>query len=387
MPESSTLADRLWVLAFGVVATAYAIVFMLIESETWVLIMLGGAGLVALAVGLSPLGARLTEASKRAGGVVDTVAFFAVIVMTGVFYEEDFVLLLIATVLIYLVACLGLSIQLGFAGLLNFAGAAFFGTGCYTAAILTQHGALAPILIVLAGGLFAAAIGALIIWPVLRTRGHYAALVTIAFVLLFKTFLEVNDALGGPQGLPVGGMSILGWEFNEWIELSDDIELSFYINYVLGALVLLIVAFGITRRIDRSWIGLNLDALRLDEVAARCFGVNIVRWKIIAFTTGNILIGMAGALFGMMIGYIAPDNFTFGDSLIFVSIVVLGGLGSIWGAALACAIVIVLPEKLQAIQEYRYLLFAALVILILLFRPGGLIPRQLREYFPALGRR
>jgi ABC-type branched-subunit amino acid transport system permease subunit len=216
---------------------------------------------------------------------------------------------------------------------------------------------------------------------VLRTRGHYSAVVTIAFVLLFKTFLEVNDTLGGPQGLKLPSMQVLGWTFNENFSVAG-VEVSFYMSYVLVALALVIAAFALTRRLERSWIGLSLDAVRLDETAAACFGVHIARWKIVAFTLGNFMAGVAGALYALMLGFIAPTNFTFGDSLIMVSIILLGGIGNPWGAALAAAIVVVLPEKLQLIQEYRFLLFAALVILVLLYRPGGLLPRQLRVYLP-----
>ena len=216
----------------------------------------------------------------------------------------------------------------------------------------------------------------------LRTRSHYSAVVTIAFALLFKIFLEVNDTLGGPQGLRVQGMNLLGWEFNNNIEIGENLEISFYVNYILIGLLLLAVTFTFVKRLERSWVGLNLDAVRLDETAAACFGLNISRWKVTAFTIGNFLAGMAGALYAMMIGFIAPTNFTFGDSLILVSIVLLGGIGNPWGLVVATTILIVLPEKLQAIQEYRFLLFAAMVILILLFRPEGLLPRPLRTYLP-----
>ncbi|MBW8055496.1 MAG: branched-chain amino acid ABC transporter permease, partial [Nitrospira sp.] len=211
---------------------------------------------------------------------------------------------------------------------------------------------------------------------------HYSAVVTIAFALLFKIFLEVNDTLGGPQGLRVQGMNLLGWEFNNNIEIGENLEISFYVNYILIGLLLLAVTFAFVKRLERSWVGLNLDAVRLDETAAACFGLNISRWKITAFTIGNFLAGMAGALYAMMIGFIAPTNFTFGDSLILVSIVLLGGIGNPWGLVVATTILIILPEKLQAIQEYRFLLFAAMVILILLFRPEGLLPRPLRTYLP-----
>lgn len=227
----------------------------------------------------------------------------------------------------------------------------------------------------------AALIGSLLILPILRTRGHYAALITIAFSILFKTFLEVNDLLGGPQGLNVKGMSMLGWNFNDNIEIGS-FEGSFYLGYVALALVLAILAFSFTRRIERSWIGLNLDAVRLDETASACFGIDIALWKIIAFTLGNFLIGVAGSLSAMMTGFIAPNNFTFSESLILVSIILLGGIGNVWGLVVGSAFVLLLPEKLQLIQEYRFLLFSGTVILILLFRPDGLIPRSLRFYFP-----
>ncbi len=370
----------IWLLC-TVTVTGYAIVMLAVESELAVLALMAAAVALVVMAGRTGLGARIGSAfaDDRA---LNGAAVIGVLALTAAFYEDHFALLMVATVLLFVVVCLGLNIQFGYAGILNFAGAAFFGAGCYTAAVLTRHTALPHPLVILAGGVVAALLGSLLIWPVLRTRGHYAALVTIAFALLFKTFLEVNDALGGPQGLKVAGMSVLGWDFNSNIEIGEDIEISFYVNYVAAALALLVLAFAFTRRLERSWIGLNLDAIRLDETAASCFGIDIARWKITAFTAGNMLAGMAGALYGMMVGFIAPTSFTFGDSLIFVSIVLLGGIGSPWGVVVAAAIVVMLPEKLQIIQEYRFLLFAALVIMILLYRPDGIVPRRLRSYFP-----
>lgn len=379
MPESWT-RRLIWLLC-TVTVTGYAIVMLAVESELAVLALMAAAVALVVTAGRTGLGARIggAFADDRA---LNGAAVIGVLALTAAFYEDHFALLMVATVLLFVVVCLGLNIQFGYAGILNFAGAAFFGAGCYTAAVLTQHTAVPHPLVILAGGVVAALLGSLLIWPVLRTRGHYAALVTIAFALLFKTFLEVNDALGGPQGLKVAGMSLLGWDFNSNIAIGEDIEISFYVNYVVAALVLLVLAFAFTRRLERSWIGLNLDAIRLDETAASCFGIDIARWKITAFTAGNMLAGMAGALYGMMVGFIAPTSFTFGDSLIFVSIVLLGGIGSPWGVVVAAAIVVMLPEKLQVIQEYRFLLFAALVIMILLYRPDGIVPRRLRSYFP-----
>ena len=296
-------------------------------------------------------------------------------------YDAHFALLLLASVLLYTVVGLGLNLQFGYAGIVNFAGAAFFGIGSYTAATLAAHTAVPHPLVLLMGGVVSAALGCLLIWPVLRTRGHYAALVTIAFGILFRNFLEVNDALGGPQGLRIPGMTVFGWNLNKHIELGDT-EISFYVSYTLLALALCVLAFVLVRRVERSWLGLSMDMIRTDEVAAATFGVDIARGKVLAFTLGNFLAGLAGAVYGMMTSYVAPNNFTFGDSLILVSIVILGGIGNPWGLLPAAAIVLILPEKFQFIQEYRFLLYAVLVIFILLFRPDGLLPRGLRRYFP-----
>jgi len=358
---------------------AYGAFFLHAESQETVLglVALGVAGIAVLArLGWS---ARVREslathpAASRAGTALALAAILAL------FCDQHFPMLMLASVLLYAVACFGLTVQFGYAGVVNFAGAAFLGIGAYTSAVLGAH--LWHPLVVLAGGAMAALVGSLLILPVLRTRGHYAALVTVAFGLLFRTFIEVNDALGGPQGLQIKGMNLFGWDLNSGLRIGET-EISFYANYVVLALALSALAYAAVRRLERSWIGLNLDAVRLDETASAVFGIDVARWKILAFTFGNFIAGLAGAVYGMMTGFVAPNSFTFGDSLILVSILILGGLGNLWGVALAASIVVVLPEKLQALQEYRLLLYALLVIGILLFRPDGLLPRRAREYLP-----
>ena len=364
-----------------VLATGYVIALLAVEKQSLIIGMLALAIIAVLAANwlgwLNPVSRSFADREDALGTLAIVSAFAA----AAYFHEDHFVLLLVVTVLLYTVTTLGLNIQFGYAGVLNFAGASFFGIGAYTSAVLNAHTAMPHLLVLLTGGVLAALIGSLLLLPVLRTRGHYAALVTIAFALLLKTFLEVNDVLGGPQGLQVKGMKILGWSFNDNIQVGK-LSISFYMNYFLVSMVLLVGAFILVRRLERSWIGLNLDALRLDETAASCFGLDIARWKITAFTLGNFLIGIAGALFGMVGGFVAPNNYTFADSLILVSILLLGGIGNPWGLVVATFIVVVVPEKLQTIQEYRFLLYSGLVIAVLLFRPEGLLPRPVRRYFP-----
>ena len=363
------------------VATVYLIALLAVERQALIIALLAAGIAAAVAAAwlrlLDPVSRSFADHEDALGGF----AIVAALAVGAYFHEDHFVLLLVVTVLLYSVATLGLNVQFGYAGVLNFAGASFFGIGAYTSAVLNAQTALPHLLVLVVGGLIAALIGSLLLLPMLRTRGHYAAVVTIAFALLFKTFLEVNDVLGGPQGMQVKGMSILGWTFNSNMTIGG-VSLSFYMNYFVISLMLLAAAFVLVRRLERSWIGLNLDALRLDETAASCFGLDIARWKITAFMIGNFLIGMAGALFGMVGGFVAPNNYTFADSLILVSILLLGGIGNPWGLIVATVIVVVVPEKLQTIQEYRFLLYALLVIGELLFRPQRLLPRPVRRYFP-----
>jgi len=366
--------------AVAATAVVTAFVWGLLRAESQgaiaaLLLLAGAAGFILLKTRWlhALVGAALANERFAQGLSIAAVALLALVLR-----DDDFALLLVTRVLIVIVACMGLNVQFGYAGVVNFAGASFFGVGGYTAAVLARSTGLPHVLILLAGGVTAALAGTVLLLPILRTRGHYAALITIAFALLFRTFLEVNDALGGPQGLKLGEMRIGPIRFNEPVGIGP-LEGSFYLKFVAVALVLLALAFVLVLRLERSWIGLALDAVRIDEVAAASFGLDVARWKIAAFTIGNFVIGVAGALSAFMIGFIAPNNYTFAESLVLVSVLLLGGIGNPWGLSLAAAIVIVVPEKLQVIQEYRFLMFATLVVLVLLFRPAGLLPRPLRR--------
>lgn len=373
--------SRLPAIACAVIGTLYLIVFLAADSQIAVGALLAAAAVGTALAGRFGLIARVSSSIGANPRTFDAAAVLGVLVAALWLHQAHFALLMMTTAILMMVAALGLTVQFGFAGVVNFAGAAFLGIGCYTAAAVTKYTTLPEILTVPLGGLMAGLVGSVLILPVLRTRGHYAALVTIAFGILFKTFLEVNDMLGGPQGIQVKPMTLLAWDFGRPLRIGG-FSASFYFSYLLLALALLAVCFALVRRLERSWLGLNLDAIRLDEIASACYGLDIARWKVLAFTLGNFLAGCAGAIYGHMLGFIAPNNFTFADSLVLVSIVVLGGIGNVWGVAIAAAFVVILPEKLQVIQEYRFALYAVLVILILLFRPEGLLPRPLRRYLP-----
>ncbi len=386
-PKRSGKAALIKALVGTLLCVVYLGLFLSLKNE-WAVAALLAAGVIALYAAarsgvLTPVGQAFSDYERGMSGAVIVGALLLGLAFGG----SHFNVLMITTVLIFAIACLGLNIQFGYAGVLNFAGASFLGVGGYTAAVLTVNTALPGLLIILLGGVIAAIMGSILIIPVVRTRGHYAAVVTIAFAILFRTFLEVNPVLGGPQGLSVGPMELFGWQFVNNIKIGALPQLSFYFNYLLLSLVILVLSFMLTRRLERSWIGLSMDATRLDETASACYGLSPSRWKIVALILGNFLIGIAGAIYAMMLNFIAPTNFMFVDSLLMVAIILLGGMGSPWGVVVASTIVVLLPEKLQMLQEYRFLLFAIAVILMLRFRPEGLLPRRPRAYVPGRGAR
>ncbi len=360
--------------------TLYLWLFLHAETQLGVaVLLLAAAALVMLSRRLG-LTQRIEQSARSRPGWARLCFTAGILALIAAFHDSHFVLLMLCGVLLYAIACMGLTLQFGFSGVANFAGAAFFGIGSYTTAVLATHSGTPHLLVVAISGLVAALIGSVLILPVLRTRGHYAALVTIAFGILFKTFIEVNDVLGGPQGLQVPGMSLFGHALNEGFTVFG-IEVSFYVSYALLSLALYAAVFALVSALERSWVGLSMDVVRTDETAAATFGLHIARWKVVAFTMGNFFAGIAGSVYGMITGFVAPNNFTFADSLLMLSIVILGGLGNLVGLIPAAIIVLVLPEKLQFIQEYRFLFYAALVIVILLFRPDGLLPRKTRLFF------
>ncbi|SEG70516.1 ABC-type branched-chain amino acid transport system, permease component [Methylobacterium sp. 190mf] len=322
-------------------------------------------------------GRAIAAACRSERGLANASAAAAALTLAWTFREEHYALLMLATVALHATACIGLNVQMAFGGIANFAAAAFFTIGAYAAAVLAGSTALPHVLVLAGGGLVTAALGLVMLLPVLRTRGHYVALVTMAFGLLLRNFLEVNDAFGGPQGMKIPGFAPFGLDFGAVASVAGH-EVSFYLPYALTAGALFALALAAARALELSWVGIAMDAVRTDPIAASTFGLSPSRWKATAFLIGNAMIGVAGALYGMMNGFVNPNGAGFGESLTLLSIVVLGGLGNLWGTVVASAVLLALPEKLQPIQEYRLLIFAAVVIVILRFRPGGILPRPLR---------
>jgi ABC-type branched-subunit amino acid transport system permease subunit len=309
-------------------------------------------------------------------GVMIVLLFLFPLISPMIIRQNTYWLLVLIQTGIYIILALGLNIQLGSTGVLNLAVAAFYGIGGYTAGLLALRLGLPSIITLPLGGIVAALFGMILYVPIYKTKGHYMALVTLAFGYMIVLALDNTEFTGGPQGLmAIPELTFFGYSF-----LTKPWGLPFYTNYYYFVLIFVLLAVIISYFFYNSWVGLILSTIRDDEIAAKCCGVNANVWKGISFVTGNVMIGFAGAIYAHMIGFISPPNFHFGESLLIVAMVLLGGLDNVLGVIIGTIILSVLPEKMRVITEYRILIYGILLIVIPMFRPGGLLPFKPRKY-------
>ena len=277
------------------------------------------------------------------------------------------------TGLIYVMLGLGLNIVVGLAGLLDLGYVAFYAVGAYSYALLNYHFGIGFWAALPIGAGLAAFFGVLLGFPVLRLRGDYLAIVTLGFGEIIRLILENwNEFSFGPSGIA----NIPRPSFFD-IQLSLQ-NATIYLYYLMILLVLFTI-FVVNRlqnsRIGRAWI-----ALREDEVACEAMGVDKRKTKLTAFALGATWAGMAGVIFAAKTTFINPASFTIWESIIILCIVVLGGMGSVVGVVIGAFILILLPEYLRVFSEYRMLVFGALLVLMMVFRPGGIVSDVRRTY-------
>src|SRR5206468_156878 len=235
-------------------------------------------------------------------------------------------------------------------------------------------------LAVLVGPWVAVTVGTLLFVPILKTRGHYLALVTIAFVFIFNILVNNLEFTGGPQGIKnIPTLSLGGYAFTTRPALAG-VELPAHANFYYAALVMAGLTTWVLRRLHDSWLGLVLNTLRDDEIAARCCGVSVTRGKLLAFSIGNFFIGLGGAFYAVVVGFVSPPDFDFGYSLVMLSVIIIGGVDSIPGVVLGACLLVPLPERFRFLHEYRLLLYGIVIVVMLLYRPRGLWPARIRRY-------
>jgi len=275
--------------------------------------------------------------------------------------------------LIYVVLGLGLNITVGLAGLLDLGFVAFFGVGAYTYALLNHHFDLGFWITLPIGGVLGCLFGIILGFPILRLRGDYLAIVTLGFGMIFKVVMENWDSLSfGPSGIAnIDKPGFFGMDLN----LANS---TIYIYYIMIAMVIFTIL--VTNRLKNSRIGRAWIAMREDEIACVAMGIDIARTKLSAYALGAFWAGMVGVLFASKTTFINPASFTFMESAIILSIVVLGGMGSILGVIIGAFFLILLPEYMRAFSEYRMLAFGAAMVLMMIFRPQGIISNLRQTY-------
>ena len=291
-----------------------------------------------------------------------------------------------ASIGVFAAAALGLNVVVGLAGLLDLGYVAFFGVGAYVgalfagAALTTVDVHLPFLVVVLLGATIAAAFGVFLGAPTLRLRGDYLAIVTLGFGEIFRIAANNWDGLTrGPNGISgVPNLAVEGYDFGASHRVLG-ITLPGFANYYFVELLLLAFAIVAFTRLNGSRIGRAWVAIREDEVAAAAMGVDTVRLKLLAFAIGAFMAGAAGTVNAHVTTQVSPDSYTFLESILLVAAVVLGGMGSVPGALLGSAALFVVPEKLRAFQDKRLLLFGAALILMMRFRPEGIVPSRRRQ--------
>ncbi|WP_248749538.1 high-affinity branched-chain amino acid ABC transporter permease LivM [Pseudomonas sp. MWU15-20650] len=291
-------------------------------------------------------------------------------------------------ILIYVLLGLGLNIVVGLAGLLDLGYVGFYAVGAYTYALLSHYLGWSFWVCLPLAGLMAATFGFLLGFPVLRLRGDYLAIVTLGFGEIIRLFLRnLTDITGGPNGIssiPKPTFFGLSFErsaaegmqtFHEYFGI-DYNPVSKVVFLYLVALLLALAALFVINRLLRMPIGRAWEALREDEIACRALGLNPTIIKLSAFTLGAAFAGFAGSFFAARQGLVTPESFTFIESAIILAIVVLGGMGSQLGVILAAIVMILLPEMMREFSEYRMLMFGAMMVLMMIWRPQGLLPMQ-----------
>lgn len=364
------------------------------------------AGRVALSlVGMTAIGRKIAGkvASNGNGVTVMTgtekspVVILALIFLAGLalpFFADKYFLGIAILALIYCLLGLGLNIVVGLAGLLDLGFVAFYAVGAYLLALGAQYLGLGFWSALIIAPFLAGLCGMILAFPVLKMHGDYLAIVTLGFGEIIR--LVLNNWLeftGGPNGASVPPPTLFGLEFtrtakqggvplHDYFGIPYSADYKFWFIYLVLFLVVCLVVYAV-ERLRMMPLGRMWEALREDEIACRSLGVNHVFTKLTAFMLGASTGGLAGVFFAVHQGFVNPTSFTFFESALILAIVVLGGLGSTVGVIAAALVLTILPELLRDFAEYRVLVFGVLMVVMMIWKPRGLVRIQRPAFFPS----
>lgn len=385
-------AAEILILVAGIALCVYVASILLGEPEAVLfvakVVFIASVALIAARLGLT---GGFSAMSARHPGIVPVAALLGAAAFPLTQNGNDTNMSIAYQILVFAAAAIGLNIVIGYAGLLDLGYVAFVGAGAYTSAVLSGAPSAPnwwhpPFLVAfLMGGIVSALLGILIGLPTLRLRGDYLAIVTLAFGEIFHQIVSNLDGTNGPQvtggangifGIPP--VDIGSFNFNKTHQLFG-IPITTFSNYYLLLLILIALIVFSVGRVSRSRIGRAWVAIREDETAAEAMGISTYRLKLLAFAGGALLAGFGGAIRPHADTLVSPDSYVFQQSTLLVAAVVLGGMGNIPGVILGSTILTMLPEKLRFLENNRLLVFGIALIVVMRFRPEGLLPSTRRR--------
>ena len=283
--------------------------------------------------------------------------------IAAVMLRTRYLAMILDFICIYTIAVTGLDLLFGYTGQVSFGQAGFYAIGAYTSALLSKNLGVPPILSIFIGALLATAFGVLIAFPASKLVKHFLSLLTIAFGLMVYTFVNSCASLtGGPSGITgIPKVSVFG------------AELGNYQNYFWLVVVLMVAMLIVKRNIINSRIGRAFIAVRENPHAAAGMGINVAKYKIMAFAISAFAAGLAGALYAHMVRFISPDSFTKDQSNMFMTMLLFGGIATISGSMIGAAAITVMTELLQQFAAYQTLIYAALILIVLFLLPNGTV--------------
>lgn len=378
---SNPVVSALTVIAVQLAGALFLRQFLLIDDWRLVigLLLLFGAALV-LMERVPSLEARVEAAFARHSRLALLLGIAIVLAFPFALEGNTYALHLCVISMLYAVLALALNFQLGSANIPNFATGASYGIGAYASALLALNFGVSFWLALPVAAVVATLFGFLLGIPSMRTRDSYLALVTIAFGVVIHQLLNNLEFTGGPNGLVgIPAPELFGHSFASPLVIFGQ-ELPSQANFYYLSALLVLISIVFAGRLHDSRVGLAWNALRTDELAARCQGINVTWYKVLAFAVDAFLAGFAGTIYAFYVGFISPDNFTFLVSVTIMTMVIAGGMDNILGVIVGAFLLTLLPEKLRAFSDYRILFFGVTVIVFLMIRPQGLFPQRLRRY-------
>jgi len=264
---------------------------------------------------------------------------------------------------IFILLSLSLNIVTGYAGQPNIGHAAFFGIGAYTSAILTSKIGFNFLISLFLSGIIAGIVGMILGMISIRVREDFLAITTIGINFVVVAIFRYSPFFGGSFGMAVPTPTVFGIEFNNYTYLS-----------LIYLFIVLIILF--LRKIENSWFGMALGGIRNNEEAAESIGINVKKFKIVAFTISTFIAGITGCIYAHYMSFISSDDFGFLTSITILSMTVIGGLGTIQGPIIGAFILGIIPEIFRFVADYRMLLYGGLLVLMMRFQPHGLFGKE-----------